>query len=159
MSAAQLDSYLLDEPAGGGAAGKKRKNRGNRMGDIIKAEEEPCSSGDGDGDNSTQSNTKRLRGETDDCVKSPFQLAITADMDDVTRSKIRREKNRVAARKCRAKKLQFMVDLQKTLRDLMRENEEYRLQVCISHITSTATCSDCCRSVAVGFVPDVYHNL
>ncbi len=41
----------------------------------------------------------------------------------------RREKNRVAARKCRAKKMQFMVDLQRTLRELLRNNEEYKMQV------------------------------
>lgn len=58
-------------------------------------------------------------------------LSITPDMDEETRAKIRREKNRVAARKCRAKKMQFMVELQKTLRELMRKNEEYRLQVSV----------------------------
>jgi hypothetical protein len=56
-------------------------------------------------------------------------LSITPDMDEDTRARIRREKNRVAARKCRAKKMAFMVELQKTLRELMRKNEEYRLQV------------------------------
>ena len=60
---------------------------------------------------------------------STANLTITADMDEETRARIRREKNRVAARKCRAKKMQFMVELQKTLRELMRKNEEYRLQV------------------------------
>ena len=52
-------------------------------------------------------------------------------MDEATRTKLRREKNRVAARKCRAQKMQFKVDVQKRLRDLTRKNEEYRLQVCI----------------------------
>jgi hypothetical protein len=56
-------------------------------------------------------------------------LSITPDMDEDTRGRTRREKNRVAARKCRAKKMAFMVELQKTLRELMRKNEEYRLQV------------------------------
>jgi hypothetical protein len=56
-------------------------------------------------------------------------LSITPDMDEDTRARIRREKNRMAARKCRAKKMAFMVELQKTLRELMRKNEEYRLQV------------------------------
>jgi hypothetical protein len=56
-------------------------------------------------------------------------LSIMPDMDEDTRARIRREKNRVAARKCRAKKMAFMVELQKTLRELMRKNEEYRLQV------------------------------
>lgn len=60
---------------------------------------------------------------------STAHLTITPDMDEETRARIRREKNRVAARKCRAKKMQFMVELQKTLRELMRKNEEYRLQV------------------------------
>ncbi|GBF87911.1 hypothetical protein Rsub_00623 [Raphidocelis subcapitata] len=46
------------------------------------------------------------------------EMSITPGMDEQTRAKIRREKNRVAARKCRAKKMAFMVDLQTTLRTL-----------------------------------------
>jgi hypothetical protein len=61
-------------------------------------------------------------------------LSITPGMDEDTRARIRREKNRVAARKCRAKKMAFMVELQKTLRELMRKNEEYRLQVCVAGV-------------------------
>eukprot|EP00879_Flechtneria_rotunda_P000223 GHRR01000297.1.p1 GENE.GHRR01000297.1~~GHRR01000297.1.p1 ORF type:complete len:543 (+),score=214.40 GHRR01000297.1:437-2065(+) len=119
----------------------KRRNRGSRLDDIIKTEQD----GDGDGDqedsrDSTQSPSKRAR-STAVTVDSDFEgpggpsagLAITPDMDEATRAKIRREKNRVAARKCRAKKMQFMVELQKTLRELMRKNEEYRLQVITWH--------------------------
>eukprot|EP00878_Enallax_costatus_P034158 GHUV01037816.1.p2 GENE.GHUV01037816.1~~GHUV01037816.1.p2 ORF type:complete len:110 (-),score=37.25 GHUV01037816.1:105-434(-) len=91
---------------------------------------------------STQSPSKRARSSAAITVDSDYEggndagpssaahLTITADMDEETRARIRREKNRVAARKCRAKKMQFMVELQKTLRELMRKNEEYRLQVC-----------------------------
>ena len=39
---------------------------------------------------------------------------------------------RIAARKCRAKKNALMTDLQATLAGLMRKNEEYKLQVCVS---------------------------
>eukprot|EP00775_Hariotina_reticulata_P007695 gene7695-7894_t len=60
---------------------------------------------------------------------SSANLKITSDMDEHTKARIRREKNRVAARKCRAKKMQFMCELQQTLRELMRKNEEYRLQM------------------------------
>lgn len=139
LASAQPDQYFCDEPAQ--HAGNKRKNRGSRMDEIIKAEEEPCSSieGDGDSKNSTQSPTKRARGDSEGAGRSHEDLTITPDMDDATRTRIRREKNRVAARKCRAKKLQFMVDLQKTLRELMRKNEEYRLQV------------SCCTRIGLSF--------
>jgi hypothetical protein len=74
-------------------------------------------------------------------------LSITPDMDEDTRARIRREKNRVAARKCRAKKMAFMVELQKTLRELMRKNEEYRLQVCLAYWSFTVfSCSYGLRS-------------
>ena len=85
-----------------------------------------------DSHDSTQSPSKRARtaGNTAaDSMDNTKSYQVTADMDEATRTRVRREKNRVAARKCRAKKMQFMVDLQKTLRELMRKNEEYRLQV------------------------------
>jgi hypothetical protein len=149
-----LDDELAAAAAGiagaGGMSGSKRRNRGNRMDDIIKTEQDglDCDDRDDgreDSRTSTQSPSKRARSSAAITVDSDYEggndagpsstahLTITADMDEDTRARIRREKNRVAARKCRAKKMQFMVELQKTLRELMRKNEEYRLQVITWH--------------------------
>lgn len=149
-----LDDELAAAAAGiagaGGMSGSKRRNRGSRMDDIIKTEQDglDCDDRDDgreDSRTSTQSPSKRARSSAAITVDSDYEggndagpsstahLTITPDMDEETRARIRREKNRVAARKCRAKKMQFMVELQKTLRELMRKNEEYRLQVITWH--------------------------
>jgi hypothetical protein len=115
-----------------------------------------CRSQQADSHDSTQSPSKRARtaGNTADSMDNTKSYQVTADMDEATRTKIRREKNRVAARKCRAKKMQFMVDLQKTLRELMRKNEEYRLQVgiCVGHMSSSGRCRglrDLCYGISL----------
>lgn len=149
--AGDMDELGGSETPAAAARESRRRNRGGRLGEFIKAEEEAgegtssagagrggrrrdrdCDEEPADSYDSTQSPSKRGRTNTANtgCDSDGGRsLAVTADMDDATKTRIRREKNRVAARKCRQKKMQFMQDLQRTLRELMRKNEEYRLQV------------------------------
>lgn len=123
-----LDDQSLDGVAG--SPNGKRKNRGSKLNEYIKAEE------DSDREDSAfdaSDETGSSSGKRPRCSSPKTTILNIADLDEETRQKMRREKNRVAARKCRAKKMHFMQEMLKTLKELLRKNEEYKLQVITWH--------------------------